>query len=144
MTIQKIKSGRITSVTADQYVGDAGIIFYNQELGDLRLSDGVTPGGIPITLGASGNPASVISSNTPPTSESSGTFWWNTAEHRLYLRYDNSWNPVSSSSAATSTQLGAVKIGSGITLSADGTISIDYTVGGLLASSIYIQMLTEL
>ncbi len=137
MTIQKIKSGRVTSIDADQYVGEIGIIFYNQEIGDLRLSDGVTLGGIPITLGTTGNPASVISSNTPPTSESSGTFWWNTAEHRLYLRYDNSWNPVSSSSAATATQLGAVKIGSGITLSADGTISIDYTVGGLLASSIY-------
>ena len=46
MTIQKIKSGRITSVVADEWVGPDGTIFYNEAIGDLRLGDGVTPGGI--------------------------------------------------------------------------------------------------
>lgn len=53
MTIQKIKSGRVTTVDADQYIGDIGTIFYNQELGDLRLSDGITVGGI--SLGGGGS-----------------------------------------------------------------------------------------
>lgn len=53
MTIKKIQAGRISTVTADQYVGEHGTIFYNEELGDLRLSDGITFGGIPLTTGGS-------------------------------------------------------------------------------------------
>lgn len=61
MTVQKIKSGRVTSVTADQFIGDKGQLFYNEDQGDLRISDGVTPGGNPILVqtgnsgGASGD-----------------------------------------------------------------------------------------
>ena len=54
MTIQKIKSGRATSIDADQYVGTQGTIFYNEDLGDLRLSDGITLGGIPLSNGGGG------------------------------------------------------------------------------------------
>lgn len=53
MTIQKIRSGRINTVIADQFVGEHGTIFYNEDLGDLRLSDGATVGGIPLILGYS-------------------------------------------------------------------------------------------
>jgi hypothetical protein len=52
MTIQKIRSSRVNSVTADDYIGDNGMIFYNQELGDLRLGDGETKGGIPLSTGS--------------------------------------------------------------------------------------------
>lgn len=45
MTIQKIKSGRVPAVDADQFIGEKGTIFYNESLGDLRISDGFTPGG---------------------------------------------------------------------------------------------------
>lgn len=48
MPIQKIKSGRIITVQAETYVGEKGIIFYDEDTGVLRLSDGVTPGGIPV------------------------------------------------------------------------------------------------
>ena len=50
MSIQKIKSGRQTNTTAEQYIGALGTIFYNERIGDLRLGDGVTPGGIPLLL----------------------------------------------------------------------------------------------
>lgn len=46
MPVQKIKSGRIITVQAETYVGEKGIIFYDEDTGVLRLSDGVTPGGI--------------------------------------------------------------------------------------------------
>ena len=62
MTVQKIRSGRITSVDADEYVGERGIIFYNEELGDLRLSDGVTVGGILLSGGGAAVP--INGSNT--------------------------------------------------------------------------------
>lgn len=48
MTIQKIRSSRVTSITADEFVGPSGMIFYNEDLGDLRLGDGLTLGGIPL------------------------------------------------------------------------------------------------
>ena len=51
MTIQKIKSGRVPGISASQFVGEKGQIFYNETLGDLRLSDGHTLGGTPITTG---------------------------------------------------------------------------------------------
>ena len=54
MTIQKIKSGRVTSIDADTFVGPPGTLFFNEDQGDLRLGDGVTPGGIPLSFGGEG------------------------------------------------------------------------------------------
>lgn len=51
MPIQKIKSGRVITTLVDDFVGDKGIIFYDEDTPELRLSDGITPGGIPITGG---------------------------------------------------------------------------------------------
>lgn len=49
MPVQKIKAGRIITVQAETYVGEKGTIFYDENTGVLRLSDGITPGGIIIT-----------------------------------------------------------------------------------------------
>jgi hypothetical protein len=49
MTIQKIKSGRVITVNADQFIGEKGTVFFNETGGNLRLSDGITPGGIPVS-----------------------------------------------------------------------------------------------
>ena len=54
MTVQKIKSGRIPGLDADNFVGDNGQLFFNEGVGDLRLGDGVTPGGIPLSVGGGG------------------------------------------------------------------------------------------
>ena len=51
MTVQKIQSGRVPGADADSFVGDLGILFYNEGIGDLRLGDGVTAGGIPLASG---------------------------------------------------------------------------------------------
>lgn len=53
MPIQKIKSGRVITVTSDNFVGEHGTIFYDEILGDLRLGDGSTPGGRILTFGGS-------------------------------------------------------------------------------------------
>jgi hypothetical protein len=56
MTIYKIKAGRIITVAVENYIGEKGQIFYDENIGELRLSNGVTPGGISITSGGgSGN-----------------------------------------------------------------------------------------
>ena len=55
MPIQKIKSGRVITVTSQNFVGDHGTIFYDEELGDLRLGDGHTPGGRLLNFASSGS-----------------------------------------------------------------------------------------
>lgn len=133
MTIQKIKSGRVTSVVADEFVGDLGQIFYNEELGDLRLSDGVSPGGIPLVLGSSGGSgggnATMIVAPSPPSTNVPGTMWWDTLGSKLYVRYSGAWHPSTLTPIASTMVPGMVKIGNGITVSPDGTISVQYTQG---------------
>ena len=55
MPIKKIEAGRVITKTIDTFIGQEGTIFYDEQTGELRLSDGVTPGGIPIGGGAGGN-----------------------------------------------------------------------------------------
>ena len=63
MTIQKIKSGRVITVTADQYVGPVGTIFYNEDVGDLRLGDGHTAGGVPLLVAGVSTATSSFANN---------------------------------------------------------------------------------
>jgi len=83
MPIKKIEAGRVITQTIDTFIGQEGTIFYDEFTCELRLSDGINPGGIAI----GGNGGSYI----------------------LHT--------------ATITRLGGVKIGVGISVSADGTIS---------------------
>jgi len=64
MPVQKIKSGRIITVQASTYVGDKGIIFYDEDTPELRLSDGFTPGGIPFTGGGGTGTFTLLTATT--------------------------------------------------------------------------------
>lgn len=46
--IRKIKAGRIVTLDLDEFVGEYGTIFYDEDIGELRISDGVKPGGDPV------------------------------------------------------------------------------------------------
>lgn len=50
-TVYKIFPEKLGNANASTFVGDKGEIFYDPTVGLLKLSDGVTPGGIPITGG---------------------------------------------------------------------------------------------
>jgi len=54
---QKIWTTLVPNANPNTFVGDSGHIFYDPSTGNLRLSDGTTPGGIPllITGNTSGN-----------------------------------------------------------------------------------------
>lgn len=54
-SLQKIKSSRVNNASANVFVGNPGQMFYNSDTGALRLSDGVTPGGQPVTVAIAGN-----------------------------------------------------------------------------------------
>ena len=61
MSIKKIWGTR-TKVSADTHIGEKGSIFYDESTGVLRLSDGETPGGLPVTI----NAVSVVTDNLLP------------------------------------------------------------------------------
>lgn len=55
---RKIKAGLVKDPIQD-FVGEVGNLFFNVETGELRLSDGITPGGLPIAGGGGGGSLSV-------------------------------------------------------------------------------------
>ncbi len=77
----KIFSSRV-KVPATEFVGDVGRIFYNEATGELRLSDGVTPHGLPI-FGSSSTSLSLlqdVSLSNPSAGQSlvfNGSTWSN-------------------------------------------------------------------
>jgi len=52
--LRKIQAG-LTKVDIEEFVGQAGNLFFDIETGDFRLSDGVTPGGIHLGSGGGGD-----------------------------------------------------------------------------------------
>ena len=54
--IGKIKASRVNNVpNVESYVGESGILFYNYANGVIRMSDGITPGGVPIPYNIASN-----------------------------------------------------------------------------------------
>lgn len=49
--IRKIKAGLVKTIDRTEFVGEVGNIFFDVDTGELFLSDGVTPGGIPLGSG---------------------------------------------------------------------------------------------
>lgn len=49
MAIRKFRTGQM-SYSAASYVGTHGTIFYDEDTGNMRISDGATPGGQPLQL----------------------------------------------------------------------------------------------
>ena len=50
MAIQKLFTSRANNTDGNTYIGERGHLFYNESIGLLRLSDGATPGGLPIVV----------------------------------------------------------------------------------------------
>jgi hypothetical protein len=46
MAIRVVRAGRRQVPNVNTFVGEKGVVFYDEDTGTLRLSDGVTPGGI--------------------------------------------------------------------------------------------------
>ena len=53
MAFRKIKAGLVNS-DVEQFVGEPGNLFFDIDTGTLRLSDGITPGGIAVSGGSGG------------------------------------------------------------------------------------------
>jgi collagen type VII alpha len=110
----------------DTRIGELGRLWYDPITNTIRVSDGVTPGGIIVTGGGGGGTTTIVSA-TAPGIQPTGTLWWNTTDGNLYVSYQGTWVDASAQyvlAAATTSTLGGVKIGAGITVTPDGTISV--------------------
>ena len=127
-------------------IGENGRLWYDPITNTIRVSDGATSGGIIVGFGGgngstgytgsagadgtgyTGSSSAAIVSDTSPGPESTGTFWWNSIDGNLYINYQNTWVDAVSQfvlTTATTSTLGGVKIGSGISITTDGTISVN-------------------
>jgi len=85
---RKIKAGLVKDEITD-FVGDEGNIFFNVETGELRLSDGVTPGGLSIS-GVGG----AIVSETEPSNPDEGAIWYKESTNELSV-FGGFWSTIS-------------------------------------------------
>lgn len=124
MPIQKIKSSRVITVPLNDFVGDKGLIFYDEDFGSLRLGDGATPGGIP--LNAENYTLPIASTNLLGGVK---------IGENISISPDGTISVSSSSSYvlpfATTSTLGGIKIGENLTISPDGTLSANAAVPGV-------------
>jgi hypothetical protein len=84
---RKIKAGLVKD-DIESFVGEQGNIFFNVETGELRLSDGSTPGGVPI-IGSAG----AIVSETEPTNPNEGDIWYKESTNELSV-FGGIWTSV--------------------------------------------------
>ena len=117
MSIRKLRAGRVPGVTASQYVGVQGTIFWDEPTGQLRLSDGDTPGGKVL------NPAVAASSTTPPLNPYEGELWYDPTSKELWAYHNGAF--AGTINLATETVLGGVRLGPGVTTNENGQIIID-------------------
>jgi len=79
MSIKKLWGTR-TGATASTYVGTKGTLFYNELDGELRLSDGVTPGGVAISVRAD----LIVAQRLTPGADNDITYGLGDETHRWY------------------------------------------------------------
>lgn len=116
MAIYDLWLSRNNGSTVSNYVGHAGRMFYDSDEKVLRVSDGVTPGGFPIT------PTTLVST-TEPTVVAEGQMWYNPTTLELWCYHDGAFEPTID--LATETKIGGIKLGPGVTTNAEGQIIID-------------------
>jgi len=109
VAIQQLFTSRIRAGNFSTYIGEQGRMFYNESNGELRLSDGHTPGGTPISIVAN----VITAGSLLPTSDN--LYSLGTAELR--------WSHIHLDSAAASIYFSAN------TLGLDNTGSLSYNSG---------------
>ena len=120
MGLRVLRGGRRQIGDVNTYVGEFGTIFYDENTGELRLSDDVTPGGLPLFT-----PAVSFVQNTEPTETIEGTFWYKPSTFELSVYHNGDFRPTID--LATESKIGGVKLGPGVITNSEGQIIIDST-----------------
>ena len=111
------------AATPETYVGHAGRLFYDSATGEIRISDGVTPGGnpIPITI-ATTTQAGAVKPGQGFTISPTGLLGLN-AGPSFYLDEED----VFRLRPGSADLIGGIKAGPGIVIDSEGTLTIDLT-----------------
>ena len=116
MAIYDFFLSRNNASTAVDYIGHTGRMFYDDAEKVLRVSDGTTPGGFPIT------PTTLVST-TEPAIAAEGQMWYNPDRYELWAYHNGVFEPTID--LATETKIGGVKLGPGVITNPEGQIIID-------------------
>jgi hypothetical protein len=118
MAIYDLWLSRNNGPTVSNYVGHTGKLFYDSAERVLRISDGVTAGGEVFN-------GIVTVANSAPATNFPGQIWLNPQTYDLSVYHNGAFVPTIN--VATTTNLGGVKLGPGVTTNIDGQIIIDST-----------------
>jgi hypothetical protein len=116
MAIYDFFLSRNNGPTVDNYVGHSGRLFYDPAERVLRISDGTTAGGEVFN-------GLVTVANTEPTANFQGQIWLDPETFELSVYHNGNFIPTIDT--ATSTKIGGVKLGPGVTTNGEGQIIID-------------------
>ena len=116
MAIYDFFLSRNNGPTVANYVGHAGRLFYDSAERILRISDGTTAGGEVFN-------GLITVANTEPTDNFQGQIWLNPQTFELSVYHNDNFIPTID--IATSTKLGGIKLGPGVTVNGQGQIIID-------------------
>lgn len=91
MAIQNFFTSRDNNVDADTYVGQDGRLWYRIDTNNIWISDGSTPGGIPLNVtGNIGNIDSIqFNTSANVVATTAGRLYWNESDDTLNLRQNN-------------------------------------------------------
>lgn len=92
--VMKFTTSRVNGVDPFTFVGDEFRLFYNPDTKSIRISDGTTPGGLPIAGGSGGSSAEAIYSISTPPATPNGLMWYNPNTDTLSVASAGSWIPV--------------------------------------------------
>jgi hypothetical protein len=116
MAIYDLFLSRNNGPTIADYVGHTGRLFYDPAERVLRISNGSTAGGEVFN-------GLVTVANTEPTANFQGQLWLNPQTSELSVYHNGDFIPTID--VATTTKLGGIKLGPGVTLNGDGQLIID-------------------
>jgi hypothetical protein len=116
MAVYDFFLSRNNGPTVANYVGHAGRLFYDPAERVLRISDGTTAGGEVFN-------GLVTVANTEPTANFQGQIWLDPQTFELSVYHNGDFIPTIDT--ATSTKIGGVKLGPGVTTNGEGQIIID-------------------
>ena len=107
--------------TAENYVGHEGRLFYDSSTGEIRISDGATPGGQPIPI--------TIATTATAGSVRPGQGFSITAGGTLGLNagpmFELDESDILVLIAVTADRIGGIKAGEGVNIASDCTLTIN-------------------
>jgi len=94
--VLELWSTRKNNIDPFTFVGDFERLFYNHITKTIHVSDGQTPGGLPLSGGGSSSAEAIYSTIVPPAT-TNGLMWFDPSSDTLYVASGGVWVAVGSS-----------------------------------------------